>query len=114
MDINSFLTTLMGILIRIGVPVLITIAAGWLLYRLDSRWQDEIRKEAVAQGKNVMAANVGCWDVKGCSEESKKKCPAYSHQEMPCWQNFRSNNGELKESCLGCEVLKHAPIPVRA
>lgn len=111
---NTFFTTLFGILIRIGIPVLITIIAGWLLYRLDTRWQEETRREAAAQGKSLMVANSGCWDVHHCSEENKAKCPAYAHPEIPCWQNFRSQNGELKESCIGCEVLKHAPVPVRA
>jgi hypothetical protein len=112
---DSTLTTIVGIFLRIGIPAVITIAAGWMLYRLDVRWQEETRKEAAVQGKPVMAANFGCWDINGCSEAGKKKCPAYIHKdEMPCWQVFRSSNGELKESCLNCKVLKQAPVPVRA
>lgn len=111
---NAIVTTLLGILVRMGIPVLITAAAGWLLYRLDTRWQTETQREAAAQGKSLMVANSQCWEAHGCSEEARKKCPAYNNPEIPCWQAFRKANGELKEQCLDCDILRDAPIPVRA
>jgi hypothetical protein len=112
---ESIISTLFGIFLRIGIPALITVAAGWLLYRLDARWQDETRKETTAQGKPVMVSNSGCWNAKGCTQENMKKCPAYiKRNEMPCWQAVRKSSGELREGCIGCEVLKQASVPIRA
>jgi hypothetical protein len=49
--------------------------------------------------------------MKGCSEEKRQNCPAFSQTGVPCWQVFRTKNGLLKEACLECEVFRQAPIP---
>jgi len=101
------LTFLLGILLRLGVPIAITGLVLVLLHRLDKRWQ----KEALALP--VVPAGKPCWEIKGCSEEMKKNCPAAAQSKAPCWQVFRTRDGVMKEACLGCEVFRQAPVPVR-
>jgi hypothetical protein len=105
---NVFLTLVLGLLLRIGIPVAITAGALYLLHRLDKRWQ----KEALALP--VIPAGKPCWDLKDCPEEKRKNCPAAAQSKMPCWQFFRTRDGVMKEACLGCEVFRQAPAPVRA
>jgi hypothetical protein len=107
-DTNAFLLFLLGVVVRIGIPVAVTVVVIALLRRLDRRWQ----KESLALP--VIPAGKPCWEVKGCPEEKKKNCPAVAQPHTPCWQVFRSSSGALKEACLGCNVFRQAPIPVKA
>ena len=103
---NTVLTFVLGLLLRIGIPVAVTALVFFLLRRLDERWQ----KEAMAIP--VITTQRPCWEIKGCSEEKRKNCPASSQANTPCWQVFRTKNGLLREACLGCDVFHMASVPV--
>jgi hypothetical protein len=101
------LTFLSGLLLRLGLPIAVTILLLAWLRRLDKRWQ----KEALALP--VVPAGKLCWEIKGCSEDKKKNCAAAAQPKTPCWQVFRTRDGVMKETCLGCDVFRQAPVPVR-
>lgn len=103
---DPILTFIIGLLLRIGLPLIVTGIVFFLLRRLDEHWQ----KEALALP--VISPRQPCWDIKGCSEENRKNCLAYSQSKIPCWQVFRSRNGGLREGCLDCDVFRLAPAPV--
>ncbi len=101
------LSFILGVLIRLGIPVAVTVLALVLLHQLDRRWKNE------ALALPVIPSGKRCWEIKGCSDEKKKNCPAFARQNEPCWQVFRSKNGLMKETCVGCEVFRRAPVPVK-
>ncbi len=103
---DAVLTLVLGLLLRIGIPVAVTALIFFLLRRLDERWQ----KEALAIP--VISSQRPCWEIKGCPEEKRKNCPASAQPNVPCWQVFRTKNGLLREDCLGCDVFRLAPSPV--
>lgn len=99
---------ILGVLLRIGVPVAVSAVILYLLKRLDRRWQREARvTPAIPRGKP-------CWEVKGCSKAQVKNCPAAAQPRVPCWQVFRGKDGVLKEACLDCSVFRQTPVPVKA
>ena len=100
---------ILGILMRIALPVIATILIVLLLKKLDERWKSE---SDLGPGQRVKAGNVGCWDVNKCPAEKRAACKAYQNQYTPCWQVFRAENGKLQERCIGCDVFRHAPVPV--
>jgi hypothetical protein len=102
------LTTFLGIIVRLALPVGATALVGWLLIRLDSQW----KSEAEQAHRMPVVCNSGCWEAKNCDPEKVKTCLAYQHQEMPCWQVFRGPDGCMKQACLACKVFRNAPIPV--
>jgi hypothetical protein len=102
---DTIFTLVLGLLLRIGVPLAVTILVFFLLRRLDEAWQKE------ARALPVVSSQRPCWEVKGCSEENRKNCPAPAHPKAPCWQVYRLKTGQLREECLGCEVFRLAPIP---
>jgi len=105
---NATYAFIIGILLRVGIPVALTIVAFYLLRRLDERWQKEAGTlPPIPRGKP-------CWEIKGCSPQAKKNCPAAAQPKVPCWQVFRSKDGVLKEACLGCDVFRQARVPVKA
>src|SRR5512143_2618447 len=99
------LTFLLGILLRLGIPIAITALVLYGLHRLDKRW----KKEALTLP--VVPAGKPCWEAMGCSDDKKKNCPAAAQSNVPCWQYFRTRDGVLKEACLGCAVFRQAPVP---
>jgi hypothetical protein len=105
---NATLAVIFGLLLRLGIPLAITILVFTLLRRLDARWQ----REAAAEQHAPVPARP-CWEVKGCSADKMKTCPAVAHPETPCWQVFRSKEGALREGCLDCDVFRLAPAPVK-
>lgn len=99
------LTFLLGVLLRLGIPIAVSALVLFLLHRLDKRWQEQ------ALALPVVPAGKPCWEIKGCSEEKKRNCPAVAQPKTPCWQLFRTRDGVMKEACLGCAVFRQAPVP---
>ena len=107
------MTTLMDVLLvvgmfllRIGVPLLLTLALGYALSRLDARWQAEAdaarraeqaarrqpapgllwpRPTMAASALSTEIAGAPCWSVKGCGETQRQACPAFRQPSLPCW-----------------------------
>lgn len=104
---NTVLTIIIGVVLRIGIPAAVTALLFFLLRRLDNRWQKE------AEAIPVISSQRPCWEIKGCSEEKRRNCPAFSRAGVPCWQVFRTKNGLLREECLGCDVFRLAPVPAQ-
>ncbi len=108
--ISTTLAVLAGILLRFGLPILVMVIAVYFLRRLDNRWQEEAKERMVVS--QTSAPQTPCWEVHNC--QNKEQCPAYVNPGVACWQQFRSDEGLLKESCIDCSVFRNAPVPVRA
>lgn len=102
-EMKSIIPLLVGLFLRLGIPILISFIVFFLLKRLDNRWQNEIINLPI-NNKNQRP----CWEVKNCKDEMRKQCPASSQPEVPCWQLFRAKSGILKENCLECQVFRSA------
>lgn len=105
---DVILSVAVGIVVRFGVPISLTALAIFLLRKLDTQWQQDAESKGLVQ---VRAKNSGCWNAKNCPEEKRSKCKAFSNQDIPCWHQFRDNDGRLLEKCLGCDVFVQAPVP---
>jgi len=101
LELKVITNLIMGLVIRIGIPVILSIGILYLLKRLDKRWQKEQITLPV-----IASSYKACWKVNNCPEEKRKECPAFKHPEVPCWQTFRTNTGLLKENCFGCGVFR--------
>ena len=102
--IISLLALIAGLLIRLAIPLAITILLIFFLRKLDNYWQAE------AQLAKPIEQEINCWDIKNCSLEQRKNCVA-NKSDIPCWQAKRLPNGYLHEECLSCEVFTEAPMP---
>lgn len=105
---NALLAILAGFVVRLLLPITVTVLIVYLLSKLDERWQAEAERQA-----SFPAVTVECWKIKNCPPEQYKECPAYSSHQ-PCWQVHRLHNGYLREECLTCIVFRDAPIPAHA
>ena len=107
-SVDTILVLATGLLLRLALPIGLTIFVIYMLRRLDARWQLEA-EQMPAQPLEPEK----CWEIKNCPPEQLTTCAAYGSNE-PCWQMHRLQNGYLREECLTCEVFERAPIPVHA
>ncbi len=106
------LTFVAGVLIRFGIPIVLTLVAIWFFRKLDQRWKAEAEELTQAQMALATAKRTPCWEQKQCSPEKMQSCPVYAQKEAPCWLVLRDKNGNLKPGCLDCVVFRNAPLPV--
>lgn len=105
MNIDSVLALLLGVSIRLLVPLALTALVVFWLHKLDERWQ----KEAEAERDLLVKDETPCWKEQGLSSDEIRTRMAASGK--PCWQIHRLSNGYLREACLDCEVFLTAPVP---
>jgi len=101
--ITSLLFLLAGLIIRLAIPIAVTVVLIYGLRKLDAHWQLEAQTPVLVEKPN-------CWKIKGCSPEQMKNCIA-GKSSLPCWQVYRLPNGYLRDECISCEVFRQAPIP---
>lgn len=102
--ILSTLYVIAGFLLRLAIPLALTVLLIVVLRKLDARWQAEAHLPV------LQAQKVECWKAKNCPPEQVAHCLG-AQSELPCWQAKRQPNGYLLEECLTCEVFTKAPAP---
>lgn len=105
--LNDILVIVIGVVLRIVVPILITAMLVYWLKGLDKQWQAEAQEQLPVL---LPAQKPPCWEQKGCTIEEMSKCAA-TEKMQPCWQVFRQEDGQLMDVCLTCDVFKTAPVP---
>ena len=105
MDANAILALILGLTVRLGLPLLATLLVVIGLRQLDIRWQ----KEAELERDLLVRDEEPCWKEQGLSMDEIKGRAAASSK--PCWQIHRLSNGYLREACLACEIFINAPAP---
>ncbi len=103
--------------LRLGVPLAITVAVAYWLRRLDKKWQAEamlLWEESQVQ-RNFAKLTLyerleqPCWVAKGCNGQKQANCPACQQPDIPCWMARRGEDGRLPAECYDCERLLLKP-----
>lgn len=102
----SLIVILLGLALRLALPVAITVIAIYFLRKLDAHWQEEARREMDQPGETGQS-----WDLKDCPIEKKSANPLLV-STLPCWQTHRLPSGYLNDECLSCAVFRNAPARV--
>lgn len=126
MDLWLQVAAIIGMFIlRLGVPLVLTLMVGYWLRRLDARWQAEAlarradaamaQAEAGAEPSIEMFSVIErpCWEQKGCPEGAMGNCPAYQQAELPCWLARLRAEGHLPHPCYRCELFTADQIRYR-
>lgn len=95
---------ILGILLRLAIPVGGTVLAVWILLRLDARWREEpvLKDNIKVDGVEIPIYLAHCWEVRDCSPEQLRTCMAYKNPDLHCWDVVRAN-GRLQEACQKCQ-----------
>lgn len=94
-------------ILRLGVPLAITLVVGYWLRRLDVKWEAEAiahrkQEELPAELKALKAAEPPCWEIKGCDKASRAQCPACKFWDIPCWAARLRATGRIPTDCYSC------------
>ncbi len=105
-NLIEIIAVVIGILLRLGIPIALTFLLAMFLKWLDMRWQAEAEQEhtevlALAQSGQKQRP---CWEIHNCPKNLRKNCKAYANPAVPCWEVSRIN-GHLKPACRTCKVL---------
>ena len=93
MDALRDTMTVVGLLLlRLGIPLLISVGIGYWLIHLDNRWR------AAGNGQK-------CWNLNKCLPEQRSHCTAYQHPDIPCWAIVRATEGQLRPRCASCPAF---------
>lgn len=107
---ETFMVILIAVL-RLGIPVLLTYLFTRYLKHLDTKWRLEgLEYAARKRAAQEDAAAIRCWEIRGCSPETRAGCPAYL-QASACWELNRVN-GLINKKCTGCQVINQALAPL--
>jgi len=89
------------LILRLGVPLAITLAFAYALRRLDVRWQAKAIKPQKSPIQPLLQEP--CWVQKGCDLSRRARCPAFQHSDFPCWTARRLREGQLPVECYTCK-----------
>ena len=111
----SELLTIAGMFIlRLGVPLIVTLLVTWMLHRLDERWRRQaLQNRQLPASTALPAADPGaqprapvpCWGYRRCPEACHTLCPAYLAPELPCWLARLRADGRLPAGCRTCPLF---------
>ncbi len=104
-ELQATLTMSLFFALRCMVPFLLTLAIGYVMNRLVSRWQAE---------ENAAAHSAPCRKVQKCPPEKRQHCVSFYETQIPCWQMHRLSNGSLPETCLVCPIHSRLAHPTPA
>ena len=97
--------------LRLGLPLAVLFALGYLYERWAVRQSADIPR--LVEDHTTASPRVGyaaqaapCWELKGCSPEERKNCPAAQRPGLPCWLVKQMSEGGLPEDCLDCGIFK--------
>ncbi|NOR88837.1 MAG: hypothetical protein GQ524_01140 [Anaerolineales bacterium] len=114
-ELSVILTLIAGLLLRIGIPVVVTAILVYALRRLDQRWQQEAEQATHSEiAQMSLFSQIRCWKTHKCPQENHEKCPAFLKNNQPCWQVFRDGSGDLSQKCLDCPVFRSVPAGIPA
>jgi hypothetical protein len=102
---GSWVTIVWLTILRLVLPLALTIAAVYVLRKLDEHWQADAQRNA-RRVSALAAATTPCWQARNCSPAQRANCRAYQlREQMRCWQAFRQVEGRMPERCFNCEVF---------
>jgi MerR family transcriptional regulator/heat shock protein HspR len=78
----------------------------------DLQWLNCVRyliheKGLNQEGMRRLLALIPCWEIGGCSPDTKASCAAWTDRSTPCWDIARRAGDESKK-CYDCEVYLSA------
>ncbi len=96
--------------LRIVVPILITLMIGAWLKRLLEEHEEQPAATPVR-----LKAGQHCWDVVHTPDTEQIKAVAVQHPDLPCWLALQVSGAGVQEMCYTCPLYTaHAPAVAKA
>lgn len=121
-DLNTALGIGGMFILRLGIPLLITLTVACWLRRLDARWQAEAEQvteqpvletepETEAAAVALRPVEQPCWLINNCPQTVYTRCPAFQQADSPCWKACSQAEGQMRDQCYQC-IFFHMRRPI--
>ncbi len=109
------LVVLFMFVLRIGVPIAITLLVGrWLEKKLAPREEEQMETKSVYTTRVTRSGGkiiqIHCWDLKRCERAKLAQCAAHQRPDLPCWLALQANGDKLRAECFSCALYKPQSI----
>ena len=64
-------------------------------------------KKISIEGIKTIYSLIPCWSIKGCTDNERNNCPAFTNHSNPCWSFNHNNYSCSKGACRECNVYKN-------
>ncbi len=107
-EILEGVIVLLLFVVRIGIPIALTLAFGhWLERKLrPAEAPAETLDNAKLARKPSNIIRLHCWDIKRCDGSRRAQCAACQHPELPCWLALQVDGNKVREQCFTCAFYK--------
>jgi hypothetical protein len=100
---------LVGLFLRLGVPLGLTLFFAWLLKNIDLQWLEQSNGLSDRDETETPLRSQGCWILNNLANQG----PVSSGQGELCWKVRMRLEGNFPDECLDCEhfekgLLKNA------
>lgn len=96
--------------VRIGVPVVLTLAFGyWLERKLrppEEKHTMRVKIELLPRPPSSKVVRMHCWNLMHCDSAQRAECAAFKHPDLPCWLALQVDAGKVREECFTCQLYK--------
>lgn len=108
------LIILLLILLRIGLPLGLTLLVGrWLERKLRLPTDEErphVGTRLVRSDRSMRVNPLHCWDIAHCTPTERAQCAAYRRPDLPCWLAIQVEGSKVRQECFTCELYSPQEI----
>ncbi len=115
MGVAAFIGLVLCLLIVIGFSIYgMFLGLGTMAHLVKQLWV-QVNPDGIAAAAGTYPVTQGrlgpaqrrCWEIKGCSEDRRERCPAFNRPNIPCWLANMQADAELrlKPDCLTCSLF---------
>lgn len=107
--IPDILALIVMFVVRIGIPIALTLAFGlWLERKLQPPKEEAEKKanEFARRERSSKIIQLHCWDLNHCASSKRAQCAACRHPELPCWLALQVEGGKVREECFTCRLYR--------
>ena len=114
-ELANTLIVLGMFVLRVGVPVAVTLALGyWLEKKLRPPGEEKenmpVKVELMPRGQSPKIIQLHCWDVNRCEATQRTQCAASRHPDLPCWLSLQVEGYKIREECFTCRLYRAPKI----
>ena len=102
--------------LRLVVPMLLVVGVGYMLRRLDRKWEAELWAQAEAEKMTLQPVQqpmpqmeyplpAAVLDIFGPPTwDGMRQCSTADSPDAPCWMARQQNEGQLPKECYNCAI----------
>ncbi len=94
--------------VRIGVPIVLTLAFGYWLERQlrppEEKHAMRAEMERLSRQPSPKVVRLQCWNLMHCDSAQRAQCATSRYPDLPCWLALQVDGSKVREECFTCQL----------